>query len=777
MGSAGGVITVPKAAVPATEGPSMRGGDAAPPSVATDRAVLVATKLQPPPARDQMVGREHLQERLTAGAARRLSLVACPAGYGKTSLLASWYRTEGPRRAMAWLTVDKDDNDPAVLWSYLLEALHRARPDIGTTASLPAPGASPVIQVLLPRLVNALAEQPALTLILDDFHLLTDGRARESIKWLVEHAPPTFQLVLSTRREPDLPLAALRAHGDLLELRADDLRFTTEEANRFLNGSQQLGLTSEDVDTLVERTHGWPAGLYLASLSLQRADDRHDLVTRFGASQRHVLDFLESEVMEAHDPADQEFMVRCSTLERLSGPVCDAVLERSGSTDVLYRLSHSNLFLVPLDDERGSYQFHPLFAQLLRLDLERRDPGSAVELHRRAYSWYREQGDTSAAIHHAIRAGMEGEAATLVAANWSRHLNTGRYETVLGWIESFPADVVDGDVRLLLARAWTQSMSGQQAEAEDTIARAERLAPDHPGPLPDGFSSAEASLATLRAVFPWGNVRRAHRYALRALDLEGPGAPWHAVTCWAVAMAHLARGESADADALFAEVVTMAPACGHWLIASAALAYRSLIAGHAGRLEEQAQLAEEAGELARAHGLENCTAGPSMALGMSLTARGKPAEALPVLELGVSLARFQAQPLVLLRTLSYLAETLALLGRHEQAAVVSAEARAVRAACVDPAMVSDSWISARREARAVGRSVTGQLTHREFTVLTLLAGNRSEADIGRELFVSHSTVHSHVKSIYRKLGVSSRADAIERARTAGFLSDDTTAVA
>jgi ATP/maltotriose-dependent transcriptional regulator MalT len=734
-------------------------------SVETDRAVLVATKLQAPPVRDQLVGRDGLLERLSAGAGLRLTLVACPAGFGKTSLLTAWYRAEVAGRAMAWLTLDKDDNDPAVLWSYLLEALGRVCPDLGGAAQVSA--GLPVVELL--RLVNALAEQSAVTLILDDFHLLTDGSARESIHWLVAHAPPNFQLVLSTRREPDLALATLRGHGDLLELRADDLRFTAEEADRFLNGRQLLGLTSADVDLLVERTAGWPAGLYLAALSLRRADDRHDLVTRFGASNRHVLDFLESEVMEAHDPADEDFMVRCSILDRLAGPLCDAVLELSGSAEALQRLSRSNLFLTPLDDQGDWYRFHPLFAQLLRVELERRDPGLAVDLHCRAFAWYREHGDTTEAVGHAIEAGMDAEAADLVAAAWFHYVNTGRNDTVLGWIERFPADVLDGDVRLLLTQAWTQSLSGRQAQAEDATARAERLVGLETAPLPDGFSSAEASLATLRGVFPWGNVQAAHGYALRALELEGQGSPWHAVASWAVALAQFSQGRHAEADALFTEAAALSSARGYWWVACTAVGYRSLIAGHAGRVEAQAQLAEEAMALAREHGIENNSAGPPMALGASLTARGRPAEALPILEQSVALARFQGQPILLVRTLRYLAETLAMLGEHDRSASASAEARSVLAACADPGLPAEMAASFERPGREGVKFVNGPLTHREFTVLTLLAGDLSEADIARELFVSHSTVHSHVKSIYRKLGVSSRAEALERARAAGFL--------
>jgi LuxR family maltose regulon positive regulatory protein len=678
---------------------------------------------------------------------------------------------------MAWLTVDQGDNDPAVLWSYLLAALRRVCPDMAVTARVPVPAAPPVTELLLPRLVNVLAGQTEVTLILDDYHLLTDGRARESIAWLIAHAPPTFRLVLSTRKEPDLALATLRAHGDLLELRVADLTFTVEEADRFLNGRQMLGLTSADVERLVERTGGWPAGVYLASLSLLHTDDRHRFITKFGASHRHVLDFLESEVMSAHEPADQETMVRCSVLEELSGPLCDAVLDRPGSAEALRRLSQSNLFLARLDDPSGWYRFHPLFAQLLRVELERREPGLAVDLHRRAYAWYREHGDTSAAINHAIEAGMQAEAADLTASEWATWVNAGRYDTVLSWIRRLPTELVHQDVRLLLAQAWTQSLSGQLAAATDSVAGAERLLETSAGPLPDGFSSADASLATLKGVFPWGSLREAQQHVLRALELEGPGSPWRAVACWGMGLAQFHGGDLGAADAWFAGVSVLAPAHGHWLVASSAAAFRSLIAGHAGEWGAQARLAEDAITLAREHGIENCAAAPTLALGVSLAARGRRAEAVPILEHGVVLARWRGQARLLVLALRHLAETLALLGELEMSLVAAAEARSVVAACADPEILDKAAAAADLPAREQNRPVHERLTHRELTVLTLLAGDVSESHIGRELFVSHSTVHSHVKSIYRKLGVSSRAEAVGRARVAGLLQDRSTFVA
>jgi ATP/maltotriose-dependent transcriptional regulator MalT len=236
--------------------------------------------------------------------------VACPAGFGKTTLLAAWHEAEAARKPVGWLTLDEGDDDPVVLWSYVIEALRRVCPALSLPVSPQMAGAASLVPAVLPRLVNELEDLGEVTLILDDFDRLSGSAARESIGWFVDHAPPAFQLVLSTRTEPDLPLATLRVHGELLELRADDLRFTSGEADAFLNGRLALGLMPGDVDGLLERMGGWPAGLYLTALSLMRTADRHVLVNELGTSSRHVIDFLETEVLWAHDPPMQELMLR-----------------------------------------------------------------------------------------------------------------------------------------------------------------------------------------------------------------------------------------------------------------------------------------------------------------------------------------------------------------------------------------------------------------------------------------------------------------------------------
>ena len=402
-----------------------------------EQPTLVGTKLRPPPVREQSIPRERLLERLRSESGRRLTLVACPAGFGKTSLLSAWYEAEAARRPVAWLTLDEGDNDPVVLWSHAIGALRRANSDVAKLASAQSVVA-PVIDRVLPRLVNDLDGQGEMTLILDDFHRVSSEPSRASIGWFIERAPLGFHLVLASRTEPSLPVARLRAHGELLELRAADLRFTCEEADAFLNGRLGLDLTAEDVETLVEKTEGWPAGLYLAALSLQAAADRHAFVRTFGGSNRHIVDFLLAEVLDADAPPAQALMLHASILERMTGPLCDAVMEQEGSAEMLHALSRTNLFLVPLDDEAGWYRFHPVFAQLLRVELERREPGLAPTLHRRAYSWHRDHGTTDDAIQHAVAADAYAEAVELIETSWIRCANTWRYDTVLAWLQVPP---------------------------------------------------------------------------------------------------------------------------------------------------------------------------------------------------------------------------------------------------------------------------------------------------------------------------------------------------
>jgi ATP/maltotriose-dependent transcriptional regulator MalT len=724
---------------------------------------LLLTKLHPPARRDQTVVRERLVERLRASAGVKLTVVAAPAGCGKTTLLGTWRDVE-EALPVAWLTLDEGDNDSVVLWLHVLEALRRVRPETG--GSLPAAVSAPrVIDVAVRPLLNELADQDDIVLILDDFHRLSNGPARDSIAWLIEHAPATFHVVLGTRSEPSLPLGPMRAHGELLELRAHELAFTPDEADALLNRRLGLGLARGDVDQLVERIEGWPAGIYLAGLSLGGVADRHAFVSSFGGTSRHVVDFLVDEVLDAHDPETQSLMLRSSILDRLSGPLCDAVLQSEGSARLLSQLARTNLFLLLLDDVGEWYRFHQLFAQLLRIELEHREPGISQTLHRRASAWYRSQGFLDEAIRHAQQAGAYPEAREVIAQAWLKTASTGRHSTVLAWLDGFPPEQSRTDPSLLLIRAWMSSLAGDREEAAAAMALLEGKQWPDDRPVPDGSGSLEASLATLRAAFSWGDVQSARANALHAIELVPSDSPIRPAATWSLAIACYYRGDVDAADGWFDETAQVGTRAERWLVTASALAYRSLIAGERGRSDEQRCLAEEAAEVAR-DGLDEIPGEVHVAAAVALEAQGDLEGALPHLERGVTGLR-PGQPLDLALALIHQARVLRAAERREAASAAIAEAAATIDTCPDPGTLRGRLDALERAPRA--HPPEADLSGRELVVLRMLKGPLTERDIGRELYLSHNTIHSHTKSIYRKLGVSSRRQAVQRALNLGLM--------
>lgn len=709
--------------------------------------------------------RARLLERLEPEAGTKLVVVAAPAGSGKTTLLGAWREVEAVRRPVGWVSLDVRDNDPVVLWSHVLEALRRVCRALDVRRRPDVVGAAGLVD-LLQELVNQLFEQGDVALVLDDFHLLADGQSRDSVTWLVEHAPPSFQLIVATRRDPGLPMAAFRAHGELRELRAVELAFTADEAELLLNGHARLGLSRDDVDSLVARTEGWPAGLYLAALSLRGAPDRHAFVSTYGATNPHVVDFLVEEVLEAHDAAQQELMLYGSVLERLSGPLCDAVLEREGSDRQLRQLSRTNLFLLPLDDHGQWYRFHHLFAHLLRVELRHREPAVLSTLHRRAFAWHREYGSIDEAVEHGL-AGSLAETSDLIATSWMDYVNLARYETILSWLDRLPADVLDAHGSLLLGKAWVLSLSGRREEAADAITAAERLVGLGDGPLLDGASSVEAGLATLRATIPWGDVGAGYANALRAAELESPESPYWPIVCWALGMGHFYRGELAEAERWFTEAAESAPALEAWQIASSARSYRSFIAGEQGDIDRQSLFAQEALQIARERGIEEVVECHT-AVGASLAAQARFEEARALLERGAGVGRKFGQPIDLTNVLLRLIPVLRALGDSESAASVIAEARALVDSCPDPGILAERLQVLEHPPRTPPRP-GAELSERELVVLRMLNGPLSARQIGRELYLSHNTINSHTRSIYRKLGVTSRDQALRRARELGLV--------
>ena len=403
----------------------------------SERDVLLATKLNVPGVRPDLVPRPRLAQRLDEGRGRGLVLACAPAGYGKTVLLAEWVRRG--RRPVAWLSLDAGDNDPARFWRHCVAALDRVRPGISERLGpLLGPPPPPSFEPLVTALINEVAGRPeadeALLLVLDDYHLISSRLVHESLGFLLAHRPAGLQLALTSRSDPPLGLARLRALGQLTELRAGELRFTPGEAAALLArvaaapGGARPGAPLPDAvaAALAARTEGWAAGLQLAGLSLRGRSDVDGFVAAFAGSHRYVLDYLAEEVLEQQSGQVRMFLLETSVLERLSGELCDAVTGRPGSQALLEQAERAGLFVVPLDEVRGWWRYHHLFAGLLRARLQAEQPGRVLDLHRNAAAWYAGRGLADDAIRHAVAAGEMTRAARLIEQHFDTVLSVAR---------------------------------------------------------------------------------------------------------------------------------------------------------------------------------------------------------------------------------------------------------------------------------------------------------------------------------------------------------------
>jgi LuxR family maltose regulon positive regulatory protein len=467
--------------------------------------VLLATKLHVPRPQPGFVPRRRLVQALGEGLARGRVLVCAPAGSGKTALLADWARDGG--RPVAWLGLDGADNDPARFWRYAVAALDRARPGLAGRVG-PLPPRS--FEGLVTALINELAADPRpdeVLLVLDDYHLVDSGPVHESVAFLLENLLPGLRVVVSGRADPPLPLARLRARGQLAELRAADLRFTPEEAAALLGETAGPGLPGTAVAALVARTEGWAAGLQLAGLSLRGHADAAGFVAAFSGSHRFVLDYLTDEVLDGQPGQVRAFLLETSVLERLSGELCDAVTGQAGSQAMLQAIERAGLFLVPLDEVRGWWRYHHLFADLLRARLRAEQPRRVQALHRAAAAWSQEHDLADDAVRHALAAGDTAWAARLV----ERHVETllGRSEgaTLRRWLSALPAESVRDRPRLCLAQAYGAAMGFQLEALQALLDDAERafaVSGDEPYTDPAGrpvsvLANVPAGIAFLRA--------------------------------------------------------------------------------------------------------------------------------------------------------------------------------------------------------------------------------------------------------------------------------------
>ncbi len=734
---------------------------------------LVASKLRRPRARPGTVRRSSLIERLARDEFRPIVSVVAPAGYGKSTLLSQW--AEHDAQAFAWVSVDEADNDPKVLLRYVAEALDAVQPVGGRVFDALASPASSVPGSVVPRLGSAFAAMTTpVVLVLDDVHLLRNSECRAALSVLADHVPPGSRLAFAGRDEPPLRIARLRAEGKILEIGPGDLSLTRGEAASLLRAAD-VALGEDDVAELHRRTEGWAAGLYLAALYLREGGSLSGAVVSFGGDDRLVSEYVESEFLERISRKQREFLTRTSVLERLSGPVCEAVLDMAGSTATLADLARSNLLLVPLDRRGEWYRYHHLFRDMLLAQLERLEPGLIPVLRRRAADWFLRNDQPEAALEYSIAAGDADTAARLVQKLYLRTDRQGRVTTLqrwFGWLEERGG--IEGHPMLAVQAAFLYATMGPPVEAErwaDVVDRWQYGDATRPGdPL------AEAWAALLRAFLCRRGVEQMRADADEAVRRFAAGSFVTPAPAILQGIARVLCGDLDGGDASLEDAVSVGEEVGAHEDVALALCERSLVAMARGAWGRAEALAGQARSVLRRAGIEDsyatplvCTVQARAALhrGDAPVARREliSAQRLPHLltyalpyfavQIRIELARVHIALADIAGARTLMGEVDEVLRRRPGLGTLVVEAEALRA-----------QLARQHGSIALGASA---LTAAELRLLPMLATHLSFPQIGAEMFLSRYTIRAQAVSIYRKLGASSRNQAVSRSRELGLL--------
>ena len=738
------------------------------------RGPLLAAKCSIPPQRPGGVVRRRLHDLLLGNAPTRLTAVVAPAGWGKTTLLSQWAHDPREHRRVAWVSLDESDDEPVRFWSYVMTALRPHGLGAASVSALRAPGVDP-IDVAVPLLLNELeSATDAVVLVLDDFHLLSDPRVHEGVEFLLAYLPASMRLVVAGRIDPPLPLPRLRARGELTEIRAEDLRFSPHEAGALVASVGDVDLGASAVLGLCERTEGWATGLQLAAIALRGAAAPAAAVDAIRGDDRHILDYFTAEVFEGLPASHRDLLVRASVLERLSGPLCDTVLQRTGSAAILDDLSRADLFVVALDRRQHWYRCHRLFRHALRHQL---DPDAVRDVLGRAADWFLEQGYLEDAIEHRIIAGDDDGAAELLRGSLPWFLERGGSSISRLGSRLAPA-VTHADPALCVTLAWATAIGGEYSRMGRWLDAVEGRVDGGP---PMGWHDLSGAWATLRAVqrLAEGAVEQALACAETAVAREtDPAVPGYAMARHLLGTAYLAADRPSEAVPLLTEAWRAARALdGPPLLGLQAACSLALAQFNAGHFEQARQVCVEA---ASAVAAVQQAWGDAAALGIArlLMVEGRLAlrdgdvlGARVTLRRSVVLSKVWGLPSGVAMALTSLAEAELAAGDRAAAAAALAEAR-------DFGGSDAIWPFVGRELDAVAARVgrrpapvtrrpgvlVEELTDRELSILRMLAGSASQREIGAALFLSINTVKGYAKSLYRKLDVGTRHDAVQRAR-------------
>lgn len=595
------------------------------------RDALLATKLYIPSARSTqgVVPRPRLLDRLSRGLASRLILLSTPPGFGKTTLVSEWLAVCG--HSAAWLSLDAADNDPVRFQRYLVAALQTVAPQIGKTAQelLRSPQPPPTDSILT-VLVNEICSLPDhLILVLDDYHTIEAAAVHKATIFLLDNLPPCLHLVIATRADPPLPLARWRSRSQLVEIRTDDLRFTRAESATFLNQVMGLGLSAEDIAALESRTEGWIVGLQMAAISLQGRTDAEAFIRAFSGSHHYVLDYLVEEVLSRQPGDIQTFLLRTSILERLAGPLCDAVTGQTGSQAVLEKLEKANLFLASLDDERHWYRYHRLFGDVLRAKLQREYPPEEIQaLHRTASRWYEQHGRIDGAVRHALQVKDFDCVAALINRFAGLLLRRGELTTLLHWLGALPDTLVRESPRLSVIYAWTLLASSQFEAVEPRLQDAERaldLTADraaNDSTLSADLRGAAGEVLCIRAnlAFHHADLPRVLALSQQAIDclsddletgLFHTRPTLRGVVAFNIALAHEFSGDARQASEMFDETIALSRPINNAHLVMLSFSHLAHMQRIRGRLRQAAETYRQAIQYA-----QEGTSPPSPLLGM-----------------------------------------------------------------------------------------------------------------------------------------------------------------
>jgi len=601
--------------------------------------VLIRPKLYIPQVRPNLVPRPRLLARLNEALVRPLTIVVAPPGFGKTTLLSEWIASARSALPVAWISLDEHDNDPLRFGTYLVAALATLEIGIGEDAWLETEAPRPLsLEARLTALINHIAEVPAdFVLVLDDYHLITLPEIHQALAFLVAHLPPPMRLVVASRADPSgLPLAQLRARGQLVELHANDLRFAPAEAAAFLNQQMDLNLPAEAIAALAARTEGWIAGLQLAALSMRERADRAEFIQAFTGSHRYILDYLAEQVLQRQPPEVQAFLLETSILDRLSGPLCDAVLgkEEGGkkqaetglpfllqsSALILEQLERANLFLIPLDDHRHWYRYHTLFSDFLRERLRQTWPERWPELHRRAAEWCERHGLIPEAVGHALAVGDTGPAARLVEQIAESIWMRGEMIRLLGWLEALPDEMICSRPRLCIFHAWILNILGRYEAAQERLNDAERGLKAGGGIAVEERPVIRGMLATVQAIMVMmeGDAGRTQELSQQALrDLPEANWVWRSVVTRNLGNAYLLTGQTAAAYQALTEALSMSQQADNIYMTMVAMYELGELDILCGRLHQAAQIFREALQLAAARGTPGLAMPGALHVGLS----------------------------------------------------------------------------------------------------------------------------------------------------------------